>query len=66
MRLAPFACSACGSRYWPDPDSSCELCQPSYEPEDRRRYCEVEAWEEWNDTENMMREEETQTENENQ
>jgi hypothetical protein len=67
VRLAPFACSACGSRYWPDPDSSCELCQPSdYAPEDRRRYCEVEAWEEWNDTETMMREEETQTESENQ
>jgi len=66
MRLAPFACSACGSRYWPDPDSSCELCQPSTDDhEHRRRYCEVEAWEEWNDTEAMMREEE-QTENKNQ
>jgi hypothetical protein len=39
MRAAPFACSACGSRYWPDPDSSCELCQPSdYDPEYRWRY----------------------------
>lgn len=60
MRAAPFACSACGSRYWPDPDSSCELCQPSgYDPEDRRRYTEP-CWEEPHAWET---EEETQTEN---
>lgn len=39
MRSALFACSACGSRHWPDPDSSCPLCQPSdYDPEDRWKY----------------------------
>jgi rubrerythrin len=33
--LAPFACSLCGSRYWPDPHSSCPLCQPRHqEPEE--------------------------------
>jgi hypothetical protein len=29
MSKAPWACSECGSRYWPDPDSNCESCQPS-------------------------------------
>ena len=39
MRLAQFACSLCGSRHWPDPDSECQLCQPSnYDPEDRWKY----------------------------
>ena len=57
MNAAPFACSLCGSRYWPDPDSSCPLCQPiDYEPDDRRRYCEAEAWEEWIDAQNLMEE----------
>jgi hypothetical protein len=30
MKPAPFACSRCGSRWWPDPDSSCPACQPSH------------------------------------
>jgi len=67
MRLAPFACSACGSRYWPDPDSSCELCQPSTDDhEHRRRYAEPD-WEAEDDTRRLWEEEQMQqTENENQ
>jgi hypothetical protein len=30
MKPAPFACSRCGSRWWPDPDSSCPACLPSH------------------------------------
>jgi len=26
-----FACTRCGSRYWPDPDSSCPLCRDDRE-----------------------------------
>jgi len=26
-----FACSRCGSRHWPDPDSSCTLCNDGRE-----------------------------------
>jgi hypothetical protein len=26
-----FACSRCGSRHWPDPDSSCPLCNDERE-----------------------------------
>jgi hypothetical protein len=26
-----FACSRCGSRHWPDPDSSCPLCNDGRE-----------------------------------
>jgi len=34
-----FACTRCGSRNWPDPDSSCPLCndgreEPGEDPED--------------------------------
>jgi hypothetical protein len=34
-----FACTRCGSRHWPDPDSSCPLCndgreEPCEDPED--------------------------------
>ena len=52
MRLAPFACTLCGSRHWPDPDSKCPLCQPSdYDPEDRRRYAEPDPDRECDDYE---------------
>ena len=60
MRPAPFACSACGSRYWPDPDSPCEFCRPSdYDPNDRRRYAESD-WEADDDTRRLWEEEQMQ------
>jgi hypothetical protein len=30
MKTAPFACTLCGSRWWPDCKTSCPACQPSY------------------------------------
>ena len=61
MRLSPFACSLCGSRFWPDPDSSCELCQPHYDPETRRRYADPD-WEAEDDTRRPLEEEQTENE----
>lgn len=30
-----FACARCGSRHWPDPDSSCPLCRHHREEPDK-------------------------------
>lgn len=27
--MTRFPCTLCGSRDWPNPDSDCELCQPT-------------------------------------